>query len=145
MRQISRCSYAHALHVLSVQCSHILSGDQCSQLFSTAAECYMSLDCMQSVLQRGASSGSTWRHRVAQARAIGLAAFMRLYPWLHMLQEGLSFSYQLAYLLQASPYFSPTLHLLRQHVERASGQQLVSLAPWAPCAAPKSRYFILCQ
>ena len=57
---------------------------------------------------------------------MALAAFMRLYPWLHMLQEGLSFSYQLAYLLQASPYFSPTLHVLRQHVERASGQQLVS-------------------
>ncbi|KAK9916810.1 hypothetical protein WJX75_007322 [Coccomyxa subellipsoidea] len=83
---------------------------------STAAQ-------QQSLLDRG--SGSRWRQRIAQVRAVALAAFMRLYPWLHMLQEGLSFSYQLAYLLQASPYFSPTLHILRQHVERASGQQLV--------------------
>ncbi|CAL8466830.1 g6366 [Coccomyxa elongata] len=79
----------------------------------------------QNADQREAGGGSSrWQHRLAQARALGLAAFMRLYPWLHMVQEGLSFSYQLAYLLQASPYFSPTLHILRQHVERASGQQL---------------------
>ena len=58
-------------------------------------------------------------------RQLALRVFLQLYPFLHMLSEGLSFSYQLAYLLQASPYFSPSLHLLGQHVVRASGQQLV--------------------
>ncbi len=89
---------------------------------------------MQNADQREADgSSSRWQQRLAQARALGLTAFMRLYPWLHMVQEGLSFSYQLAYLLQASPYFSPMLHMLRQHVERASGQQLVRFPLCNPC------------
>ncbi len=57
-----------------------------------------------------------------------LAAFMKAYPFIHMAQEGLTFSYQLAYLLQSSPYFSPTLHLLGQHVVRTSAQELVGSA-----------------
>ena len=55
-----------------------------------------------------------------------LAAFMKAYPFMHMAGEGLTFSYQLAYLLQSSPYFSPGLHLLRQHVVRTSARELVS-------------------
>ena len=57
---------------------------------------------------------------------MALAAFMKAYPFMHMAGEGLTFSYQLAYLLQSSPYFSPGLHLLRQHVVRTSARELVS-------------------
>ena len=57
---------------------------------------------------------------------MALAAFMKAYPFMHMAGEGLTFSYQLAYLLQSSPYFSLGLHLLRQHVVRTSARELVS-------------------
>ena len=66
------------------------------------------------------------RAAVGKLRAVALAAFTKVYPFMHMAGEGLTFSYQLAYLLQSSPYFSPGLHLLRQHVVRTSARELVS-------------------
>jgi hypothetical protein len=72
-----------------------------------------------------AAGGSRVRAALARLRAASLAAFLRLYPLLHMAAEGATFGYQMAYLLQASPFFSPSLHLLRQHVVRMSGQEMV--------------------
>ena len=73
------------------------------------------------------SRASRLQEALLRLRETALAAFMRAYPFIHMAQEGLTFSYQLAYLLQSSPYFSPTLHLLGQHAVRTSAQELVSL------------------
>ena len=70
---------------------------------------------------------------LSRLRALALAGFMRAYPFIHMAQEGLTFSYQLAYLLQSSPYFSPTLHVLGQHVVRTSAQELVCPKKLSPC------------
>ena len=72
------------------------------------------------------AEGGRLRAAVAKLRAVALAAFMKAYPFMHMAGEGLTFSYQLAYLLQSSPYFSPGLHLLGQHVVRTSARELVS-------------------
>ena len=66
------------------------------------------------------------REAAGRVREMALAAFMRAYPFVHMAQEGLTFSYQLAYLLQSSPYFLPGLHLLGQHVVRTSAQEQVN-------------------
>jgi hypothetical protein len=38
---------------------------------------------------------------------------------------GLSFAYQLLYLLDATAFYSPALHVLGLHVCRATGQELV--------------------
>ena len=75
-------------------------------------------------LVQGSRSGRL-QEALACLQEAALAAFMKAYPFIHMAQEGLTFSYQLAYLLQSSPYFSPTLHLLGQHVVRTSAQELV--------------------
>lgn len=91
----------------------------CCQLCESAHVCSFSACWLQ-------PGSAAWRSRLRQ---LALRAFLRVYTLLHMLSEGLSFSYQLAYLLQASPYFSPSLHLLGQHVVRASGQQLVRHLP----------------
>ena len=73
------------------------------------------------------AEGGRLRAAVAKLRAAALAAFMKAYPFMHMAGEGLTFSYQLAYLLQpAVAIFSPGLHLLRQHVVRTSARELVS-------------------
>ncbi|KAF7131953.1 hypothetical protein RHSIM_Rhsim09G0133700 [Rhododendron simsii] len=47
------------------------------------------------------------------------------YPWLHAGNEGLSFAYQLLYLLDATGFYSPGLHALGIHVCRATGQELM--------------------
>ncbi|RVW60636.1 Peroxisome biogenesis protein 12 [Vitis vinifera] len=52
------------------------------------------------------------------------------YPWLHAGNEdfccaGLSFAYQLLYLLDATGFYSLGLHALGIHVCRATGQELV--------------------
>ena len=47
------------------------------------------------------------------------------YPWLHAGQEGARFVYQLLYLVDQTPYYSPVLHALRQRVVRVSGTELV--------------------
>lgn len=48
-----------------------------------------------------------------------------LYPWLHVTSEGISFAYQLLYLLDATGYFTLGLHALGIHVCRATGQELM--------------------
>ncbi|CAI0385203.1 unnamed protein product [Linum tenue] len=47
------------------------------------------------------------------------------YPFLHAGVEGLSFSYQLLYLLDATGFYSLGLHALGIHVCRATGQELM--------------------
>ncbi|XP_038977307.1 peroxisome biogenesis protein 12-like [Phoenix dactylifera] len=47
------------------------------------------------------------------------------YPWIHATNEGLSFAYQLLYLLDATGFYSPDLHALGIHVCRATGQELM--------------------
>ncbi|KAG0549251.1 hypothetical protein BDA96_01G239100 [Sorghum bicolor] len=47
------------------------------------------------------------------------------YPWIHATNEGLSFAYQLLYLLDATGFYSPALHVLGLHVCRATGQELM--------------------
>ncbi|KAK9292278.1 hypothetical protein L1049_020242 [Liquidambar formosana] len=47
------------------------------------------------------------------------------YPWIHAGSEGLSFSYQLLYLLDATGFYSLGLHALGIHVCRATGQELM--------------------
>ncbi|KAF4403413.1 hypothetical protein G4B88_008059 [Cannabis sativa] len=46
------------------------------------------------------------------------------YPWVHASSEGLSFSYQLLYLLDATGFYSLGLHALGIHVCPATGQEL---------------------
>ncbi|KAG6554901.1 hypothetical protein Mapa_003485 [Marchantia paleacea] len=50
---------------------------------------------------------------------------VQIYPWLHASHEGLSFAYQLLYLLDATQFYTPGLHLLGIQVSRASGQELM--------------------
>lgn len=47
------------------------------------------------------------------------------YPWIHATHEGLSFAYQLLYLLDATAFYNPGLHVLGLHVCRATGQELM--------------------
>ncbi|GAV82998.1 Pex2_Pex12 domain-containing protein/zf-C3HC4_2 domain-containing protein [Cephalotus follicularis] len=47
------------------------------------------------------------------------------YPWVHATSEGLSFTYQLLYLLDATGFYSLGLHVLGIHVCRATGQELM--------------------
>ncbi|KAK8633962.1 hypothetical protein V6N13_014791 [Hibiscus sabdariffa] len=47
------------------------------------------------------------------------------YPWLHATTEGLTFTYQLLYLLDATGFYSVGLHALGIHVCRATGQELM--------------------
>ncbi|KAL3564934.1 hypothetical protein D5086_032980 [Populus alba] len=47
------------------------------------------------------------------------------YPWLHASSEGMSFAYQLLYLLDATGFYSLGLHALGIHVCRATGQELM--------------------
>ncbi|KAG0484457.1 hypothetical protein HPP92_008536 [Vanilla planifolia] len=47
------------------------------------------------------------------------------YPWIHAGNEGLSFAYQLLYLLDATGFYTPGLHALGIHVCRATGQELM--------------------
>ncbi|KAL2526137.1 Peroxisome biogenesis protein 12 [Abeliophyllum distichum] len=47
------------------------------------------------------------------------------YPWIHAGNEGLSFAYQLLYLLDATGFYCVGLHALGVHVCRATGQELM--------------------
>ncbi|KAJ6792594.1 peroxisome biogenesis protein 12 [Iris pallida] len=47
------------------------------------------------------------------------------YPWIHATNEGLSFAYQLLYLLDATGFYTPGLHILGVQVCRATGQELM--------------------
>lgn len=58
-------------------------------------------------------------------RQWALALFLKVYPFGNSLSEGLTFCYQMLYLVDRSPYYSPMLHLLQQHIVRVSGQEMV--------------------
>lgn len=58
---------------------------------------------------------------------------MRLFPWIHATQEGLRFGYQLLYLLDSTPFYTPVLHLLGQNIVRVSGQEMVSHGAITDC------------
>eukprot|EP00249_Psilotum_nudum_P001875 c14616_g1_i1 orf=248-1411(+) len=51
--------------------------------------------------------------------------FICLYPCIHATHEGLSFAYQLLYLLDAVGFYTPALHIMRIHVCRTSGQEVM--------------------
>ncbi|XP_027104596.2 peroxisome biogenesis protein 12-like [Coffea arabica] len=73
----------------------------------------------------GSSSGeeaSTTRRCVMKRIQKIIAA---CYPWIHAGSEGLSFAYQLLYLLDATGFYSLGLHVLGIHVCRATGQELM--------------------
>ncbi|KAL5712006.1 ubiquitin-protein ligase peroxin 12 [Ranunculus cassubicifolius] len=74
------------------------------------------------VSTRGSGIGaSRWmRIRKKIERIIGVC-----YPWIHAGNEGLTFAYQLLYLLDATGFYSPGLHALGIHVCRATGQELM--------------------
>ena len=57
------------------------------------------------------------------------------FPWLHAGQEGAQFVYQLLYLVDLTPYYSPVLHALRQRVVRVSGAELVRFPGPSVCAS----------
>ncbi|KAJ8616223.1 hypothetical protein MRB53_035595 [Persea americana] len=63
--------------------------------------------------------------RVARFRKRIKAIIGVCYPWIHATNEGLSFAYQLLYLLDATGFYTPALHVLGVHVCRATGQELM--------------------
>lgn len=63
---------------------------------------------------RSNDGGNTWEKWV-----------LDIYPRLRSLQEGMRFLYQFAYLMGATDYASPLLHLLNIKLKRASGMDLV--------------------
>ncbi|XP_075513453.1 peroxisome biogenesis protein 12 isoform X2 [Primulina tabacum] len=69
-------------------------------------------------LDTGTSARVRWTQRLR--KTVGAC-----YPWLHAGTEGLSFAYQLLYLLDATGFYSPGLHALGIHVCRATGQELM--------------------
>ncbi|KAL3523740.1 hypothetical protein ACH5RR_016574 [Cinchona calisaya] len=77
-----------------------------------------------SFVSRSGSSeeASTTRRRVVKRIQKIIAA---CYPWIHAGNEGLSFAYQLLYLLDATGFYSLGLHALGIHVCRATGQELM--------------------
>ncbi|CAI5989015.1 unnamed protein product [Closterium sp. NIES-64] len=80
---------------------------------------------------RGSARGSRrWRQvvrvlRWAQRRAVRGAA--AAYPWLQAPYEGVCLLYQLLYVMDATPHYSPILHLLSLSLRRATPQELVRL------------------
>ncbi|KAJ4826966.1 ubiquitin-protein ligase peroxin 12 [Turnera subulata] len=76
-----------------------------------------------SIVSRGPSDAeSTFRMRLT--KRIQKIIFV-CYPWIHASSEGLSFTYQLLYLLDATGFYSLGLHALGLHVCRATGQELM--------------------
>jgi Pex2 / Pex12 amino terminal region len=61
-----------------------------------------------------------------RAQQLVLRSFVRLYPWVNGGIEALRFTYQLMYLLDSTPFFSPDLQVLQQTIVRVSGNELVS-------------------
>lgn len=58
-----------------------------------------------------------------------LLLFLKGYPLLRCVSEGLNFVYQLLYLLDASRFHAPINHLINQQVVRVSAQEQASLCP----------------
>ncbi|GMN25764.1 hypothetical protein TIFTF001_001063 [Ficus carica] len=76
-----------------------------------------------SLIPRGSSdAASSVRARLTKKiqKIIGAC-----YPWVHASSEGLSFAYQLLYLLDATGFYSLGLHAVGIHVCRATGQELM--------------------
>lgn len=73
------------------------------------------------------SSNSLISCLAAAVRHHGLAAFLRLYPFIHAAVEGVKFCYQLTYLLDVWDCHTPVLQLLGQRLVRLSGQDYVSI------------------
>ncbi|XP_043720628.1 peroxisome biogenesis protein 12 [Telopea speciosissima] len=76
-----------------------------------------------SPVPRGALGGDASRWARIRKRIEAIIA--GCYPWIHAGNEGLSFAYQLLYLLDATGFYSPGLHVLGVHVCRATGQELM--------------------
>lgn len=91
----------------------------CSSTLRHYARALIDWSCLQQ-----SQSETLWRRIQSQA----LRLFMRLFPWIHATQEGLKFGYQLLYLLDSTPFYTPVLHLLGQNIVRVSGQEMVSHA-----------------
>ncbi|KIZ01135.1 Peroxisome assembly protein 12 [Monoraphidium neglectum] len=64
---------------------------------------------------------------LAAAWDAALALYVRAYPFLHAAIEASKFSYQLAYLLDASDYNSPMMRLLGQRLVRMSAPDMARL------------------
>ncbi|KAI4378992.1 hypothetical protein MLD38_016402 [Melastoma candidum] len=77
---------------------------------------------VESVDSVGQSAQTTSRRHLTKKiqKVIGV-----LYPWIHASSEGLSFAYQLLYLLDATGFYSLGLHVLGIQVRRATGQELM--------------------
>ncbi|KAL7109066.1 hypothetical protein ACP275_06G152200 [Erythranthe tilingii] len=81
----------------------------------------------------GGDNNSSFSRETSAIEASARARWMKrlqktvfaCYPWLHAGNEGLSFSYQLLYLLDATGFYSLGLHALGIHVCRATGQELM--------------------
>jgi len=73
------------------------------------------------------SSGDVTRLRL-RLRQYTLNAFQRIYPWVNAAYEGSRFFYQLFYLLNRTPYFSPELHILGLTVARTSASDMAAEA-----------------
>ncbi|CAI9091502.1 OLC1v1026554C1 [Oldenlandia corymbosa var. corymbosa] len=77
-----------------------------------------------SPVSRSRNTGeTTTRRRLILKRIQKIIA--ACYPWIHAGNEGLSFAYQLLYLLDATGFYSLGLHALGVHVCRATGQELM--------------------
>eukprot|EP00898_Chlorokybus_atmophyticus_P007902 jgi/Chlat1/8112/Chrsp75S00606 len=72
--------------------------------------------------------GSTTTSQAGPGPSSLARLFGYVYPWIHAGYEGAFFAYQLLYLLEATPYFTPLLHTLRLTVVRASAEQLMAAA-----------------
>ncbi|KAJ4954291.1 hypothetical protein NE237_011074 [Protea cynaroides] len=72
---------------------------------------------------RGVTGGDASRWARIRKRIDAIIA--ACYPWIHAGNEGLTFAYQLLYLLDATGFYSPGLHVLGAHVCRATGQELM--------------------
>ncbi|CAH8361552.1 unnamed protein product [Eruca vesicaria subsp. sativa] len=74
----------------------------------------------------GGDSGNNQELSVRVQLATKIKKFIALcYPWIHASSEGLSFSYQLLYLLDATGFYSLGLQALGIQVCRATGQELM--------------------
>jgi len=82
--------------------------------------------CLQDPTNGSSSSSSSRLSSLAaRLQRVGLSAFVLLYPYLHAGLEGVSFVYQLGYLLDVFDTHSPVLQLLGQRLVRLTGPEMV--------------------
>lgn len=70
------------------------------------------------------SNTSTVLSRLNRLRGALSSAGLAAYPWIHAQYEGLLFMYQLLYMLDASPFYLPSLQILSLRVRRATPEEL---------------------